>query len=116
MSRRPTTSGGTNGCPSCASSALPSSRCRPKRRASNWADLAARLVRYPVEVELDGGAFHFGQTLRRLVKKYRVRHAFYVGGGSAPLLGADEFAAYAHAVLASEGSFAANNLFSSDFV
>jgi hypothetical protein len=79
-------------------------------------ELADGLRDYPVDVDLDTGSFHFGQTLRRLIREYRIERVFYVGGGSAPLLRADEFAEYAQAILAGESALAANNYFSSDLI
>ena len=62
------------------------------------------------------GGFHFGRRLREIVERYDVSHPFYLGGGSAPLLLADDLERVATSLLAGEGRVVANNFFSSDFV
>lgn len=85
--------------------------------STNDHELARTLDRYPVEVELDppGEAFHFGARLRELVAKYALQKVFYMGGGSAPLLSAEEMARVADELRAADPLLIANNFFSTDF-
>jgi CTP:molybdopterin cytidylyltransferase MocA len=71
----------------------------------------------PVMVELDPPReeFHFGRTLRRLVKKYGMRKVFYIGGGSCPLLSASLMEEIADKIIASKEIIIANNYHSTDF-
>ncbi|MBI2908392.1 MAG: hypothetical protein HYX92_12155 [Chloroflexi bacterium] len=65
-------------------------------------------------VERSGADFHFGESLRSIIRKYAVESPLYIGGGSAPLLTSNDLAAIAGQI--SEGVVVTNNLFSSDLV
>ncbi len=67
-----------------------------------------------LEVDVDGGEFHFGRRLARLVRDRKLASVVYMGGGSVPLLAADELAAIARGV--SAGRAITNNRYSSDLV
>jgi hypothetical protein len=84
--------------------------------ATSSDQFAARLAERDVLTLPDEGEFHFGRVLGRIIEEYGVARPFYIGGGSAPLLGVDELAAAAETLLAAEGRVVANNFFSSDFV
>lgn len=74
----------------------------------------SRRVGSSVCVEVSGGSFHFGESLRSVIRKYGIASPFYVGGGSAPLLTSEDLASIAGQI--SEGVVVTNNLFSSDLV
>ena len=67
-----------------------------------------------VTVELDREAFHFGRRLAGAISKHRIQRLLYLGGGSAPLLGADEFGALADGVAGDARACVTNNFFSAD--
>ncbi len=68
-----------------------------------------------VTVDVDGGPFHFGSRLARVVRRHGLESVVYLGGGSLPLFGAEEFTQVADAM--SEGEVVVtNNQFSSDLV
>jgi 2-phospho-L-lactate guanylyltransferase (CobY/MobA/RfbA family) len=77
---------------------------------------AASLGGLPVRVVPDEGRFHFGRTLARLIEQFDIQHAFYVGGGAAPLLTVRELTTIAELLLSHEQAIVANNFFSSDFL
>lgn len=79
-------------------------------------EFAASLVRLPVAIEIDQAPFHFGQCLRRLIHKYDVQHAFYIGGGSAPLLSRAEIETICQLILEHDRVQVTNNLWSCDLV
>src|SRR3972149_11046861 len=56
--------------------------------ATNSYDLA-QTAKKQATVEICGSPFHFGQSLRRLINKYKIAVPFYVGGGF-PLLSSNE--------------------------
>lgn len=66
-------------------------------------------------LHMDNSAFHFGHRLAGLVAKRGFRSVVYLGGGSLPLLGTQDFAFIARAP-AREGVALTNNYFSSDLV
>jgi hypothetical protein len=68
-----------------------------------------------VAVDADAGPFHFGCRLVETVRRLGLEQIVYLGGGSVPLLAADEFGRIADA-LAEDGVAVANNYFSSDMV
>ena len=68
-----------------------------------------------VTVDADHGPFHFGARLAEVVRRHRLERLVYLGGGSLPLLGADEFSQVADA-LSEDGVAVTNNHFSSDLV
>ena len=79
--------------------------------------LAKKLRDKPVCVELDapGEEFHFGRQLLALIDKYKIERLFYVGGGSAPLLSAEEMGHIAESLLSADHLLIANNFYSTDF-
>ncbi len=68
-----------------------------------------------VTVDVDGGPFHFGSRLAGVVRRHGLEHVVYLGGGSLPLLGAEDFARVAEATSAG-GVVVTNNQYSSDLV
>jgi hypothetical protein len=97
--------------------ALASGAFAPIVVSTNDPALARTLSLYPVEVELDppGESFHFGQKLRELATQYALQKVFYVGGGSASLLAAEEMARIADELRATDRLLIANNFYSTDF-
>jgi CTP:molybdopterin cytidylyltransferase MocA len=85
--------------------------------STNSRPLVEALPDKPVYVELDapGEAFHFGRQLLALVDKYEIERLFYVGGGSGPLLSAEEMGHIAENLLSAERLLIANNFYSTDF-
>jgi 2-phospho-L-lactate guanylyltransferase (CobY/MobA/RfbA family) len=77
---------------------------------------ARSLVDQDVCVVLDEGEFHFGRSLARLIERFRVEQAFYLGGGSAPLLTSEELSNISRLLAANDRSLVTNNFYSSDFV
>ena len=68
-----------------------------------------------VTVDVDEGPFHFGSRLAEVVRRHGLESVVYLGGGSLPLLGAEDFARVADGI--SEGGVVVtNNQFSSDLV
>ncbi len=66
-------------------------------------------------VHLDEGPFHFGQRLAEVARRYSLDAVVYLGGGSLPLLTADDLAGVA-AALEQENVAVTNNFYSSDLV
>lgn len=77
---------------------------------SPFADLPAGAV-----LDADRAPFHFGRRLAGIIERYDLDAVVYQGGGSLPLLTADDFAAIARAC-EEEGVVVTNNFFSSDLV
>jgi hypothetical protein len=79
--------------------------------------LAEQLRDKPVCVELDalGEEFHFGCRLLALIEKYEIERLFYAGGGSGPLLSAEEMGHIAESLLSADQLLIANNFYSTDF-
>ncbi|MFH1486373.1 MAG: hypothetical protein ABIH46_09900 [Chloroflexota bacterium] len=69
-----------------------------------------------VRVEVDSSPFHFGERLRYIIGKYRIDRPFYVGGGSAALMTAQDLTSIAARLSSSDNAVITNNLFSSDLV
>jgi len=67
-----------------------------------------------VEIVVDDGAHHFGRKLAGTLRRHSLRSVVYLGGGSVPLLRAEDFAAITEALEA--GRTVTNNRFSSDLV
>ena len=69
--------------------------------STNSHALAEQLQDRPVCVELDapGEEFHFGRQLLALIEKYEIEKLFYMGGGSGPLLSAEEIGHIAESLL-----------------
>jgi hypothetical protein len=85
--------------------------------STNSADLARRLAKDPVHVELDDPreTFHFGRRLAQLISRYGMERCFYLGGGAGPLLPASDMESIADAVLGADRLLVTNNFYSSDF-
>lgn len=85
--------------------------------STNSHALAEQLRDRPVRVELDtpGEEFHFGRRLLALIEKYEIEKLFYMGGGSGPLLSAEEIGHVAESLLSTERLLIANNFYSTDF-
>lgn len=77
---------------------------------------AASLAGRPARLVHDEGRFHFGEALARIVARFGIRRALYLGGGSAPLLQTEALSDLARTLLGQEGIVVANNFFSADFV
>ena len=60
--------------------------------------------------------FHFGESLRQLIRDFGIEAPLYVGGGAAPLLGERALAALAGRLTRSPNAVIANNLYSADLV
>jgi len=84
--------------------------------ATGSRNLVRQLRDWPVRVVPDDESFHFGRVLAGLIERFDVEHAFYVGGGAAPLMSAGELSRVGQLVLAQERVLVANNFFSADFV
>jgi hypothetical protein len=69
-----------------------------------------------VEIDLDSGSFNFETRLRSIVKQHGVKRPFYVGGGSLPLVAAEELAALANRFASASDLVMSNNFYSADFV
>jgi len=65
-------------------------------------------------IHVDEGDFHFGSSLVALIEQHALNTAVYLGGGSVPLFGPDDFLGLA-ATLRDETAIT-NNAFSSDLV
>jgi hypothetical protein len=78
-------------------------------------DLAGQ-VPAGVEVEVDSGKFDFETQLRSIVERHNVERPFYVGGGSIPLVSAEDLASLAERLAASGELVISNNFYSADFV
>lgn len=61
-------------------------------------------------VEVDDGAFQFGEFLTRLCEREQVGRLLYLGAGAGPVLGADDLAAYDDSAVAC----VTNNAYSAD--
>lgn len=87
--------------------------------ATNWTGWATSLADLPVQVDLDASQpptpFHFGRRLAGVVERHNIRRAFYVGGGSAPLMGGSALRAVADAIRHDDGLIVTNNIHSSDW-
>jgi CTP:molybdopterin cytidylyltransferase MocA len=85
--------------------------------STNSRPLAEQLQDKPVCIELDapGKKFHFGRQLLALIEKYEIESLFYLGGGSGPLLSADEMGHIAEDLLSADQLLIANNFYSTDF-
>jgi CTP:molybdopterin cytidylyltransferase MocA len=85
--------------------------------STNSRSLAEDLRDKPVWVELDAPdeEFHFGRKLLALIDKYEIERLFYVGGGSGPLLPAEEMGRIAEDLLSADQLLIANNFYSTDF-
>jgi hypothetical protein len=69
-----------------------------------------------VELDSDSGPHHFGQRLAELVQRLGSQSVLYLGGGSLPLIGAEELAAIVGRLASEQRVVVSNNPFSSDLV
>ncbi|HLZ09885.1 MAG TPA: hypothetical protein VKT80_14940 [Chloroflexota bacterium] len=69
-----------------------------------------------VDVIVDSPDFHFGRVLSSLIERYDIRRAFYLGGGSTPLLTVSAIEDIIRQVSREDDCLVANNFFSCDFV
>jgi len=85
--------------------------------STNSRSLAEKLRDKPICVELDvpGKEFHFGRQLLALIDKYEIERLFYMGGGSGPLLSAEEMGHIVENLLSADRLLIANNFYSTDF-
>jgi hypothetical protein len=67
-----------------------------------------------LSVDVDSGAFHFGKRLAEVIESHHLQSVVYMGGGSVPLLAADDFATIARSM--EGGQAVTNNRYSSDLV
>ncbi len=84
--------------------------------ATSSVRFARSLADLPIQVVADDRPFHFGELLARLIREFDVERAFYVGGGSAPLLTAQDLSGIADRLAENQSGLVANNFFSADFV
>ena len=68
-----------------------------------------------LEPDVEPG-FHFGERLLEIVAQHRLERIIYIGGGAAPLLGADDLLALATAVSGDATAAVTNNVFSADII
>jgi hypothetical protein len=85
--------------------------------ATDTCALSSMLAGGPVIVDVDppGERFHFGRRLTQILDDYHVERCLYVGGGSGPLLAAEEWGEIASAVAETENTVITNNFYSTDF-
>ena len=95
---------------------------------AEWAETLAYL---PVEIDLEpppapspvsrerareeAAPFHFGRRLAEVIERRGIRRAFYLGGGSAPLMDGSTLRAVADTVRHDDGLIVTNNIYSSDW-
>jgi CTP:molybdopterin cytidylyltransferase MocA len=81
---------------------------------ADWADTLADL---PLVIDLDKSRtlFHFGKRLAGVIERHDIRRAFYLGGGSAPLMDGPTLRAVADTVRHDDGLIVTNNIYSSDW-
>jgi hypothetical protein len=77
----------------------------------------ATLANLPVHLDIDpaGERFHFGRRLAALIERYEVERVLYTGGGSAPLMGAEQWAEVVERLGQAERLVITNNLHSCDW-
>ncbi len=68
-----------------------------------------------LEPDVEPG-FHFGARLLEIVTQHRLERVIYIGGGAAPLLGADDLLALATAISGDTPTAITNNVFSADII
>jgi hypothetical protein len=86
--------------------------------ATHWAEWVETLSDLPVQVDLDTRPptpFHFGNRLAGVIQRHHIRRAFYLGGGSAPLMDGPALRAVADAIRHEDGLIVTNNIHSSDW-
>jgi len=81
---------------------------------AEWANTLADL---PVHVDLDASSapFQFGRRLAGVVVRHQIHRAFYLGGGSAPLMDGVMLRAIADSIRREDKLIVTNNIFSSDW-
>jgi len=81
----------------------------------SWARTLSDL---PVMIDIDppGECFHFGRRLTELIARYDVERLLYTGGGSAPLLGIEQWAEVIDQLGRAERQVVTNNVHSCDWV
>lgn len=81
---------------------------------AEWAESFANL---PVTIDLDtsGEPFHFGRRLAGVIERHNIHRAFYLGGGSAPLLDGSALRAMADSIRQADDLIVTNNIYSSDW-
>lgn len=85
--------------------------------ATPSAEFAERVRPLGVRVETDARAddFHWGNVLVRLIRKYRVTHPLYIGGGSGVLMTSADWESMCQRIVTEDNLVVTNNFFSSDF-
>jgi hypothetical protein len=103
--------------------------------ATDRAEWAATLADLPVTIDLtpppapspvsrrasgagegrEAAPFNFGRRLADVIERHKVRRAFYLGGGSAPLMDSATLRAIADTIHRETGLIVTNNIFSSDW-
>ena len=72
---------------------------------------------YPdLELRQSGENFHFGKSLYRTIQQIGLEEVLYVGGGSATLLGREEFRSLVDFLKSHEESSISNNFYSADMI
>jgi CTP:molybdopterin cytidylyltransferase MocA len=91
---------------------------------AEWAETLGDL---PVQVDLEPSPasagegwvgvkpFNFGKRLAGVIERHDIRRAFYLGGGSAPLMDGPTLRAVADAIRHDDGLIVTNNIYSSDW-
>ena len=69
-----------------------------------------------VVVDVDAGAFHFGRRLAWVIDRFGLEKLVYFGGGSVPLLSAQEFVGIAQELGRGDDLVITNNFYSADLV
>lgn len=84
---------------------------------TDHAEWATSLTGLPITVDLDISSqpFQFGPRLAGVIEQYEIRCAFYLGGGSAPLMDGGVLRAVAEAIRREDGLIVTNNIHSSDW-
>ena len=95
--------------------------------ATDHAEWAETLADLPVVIDLEPSPapagegwvgvkpFHFGKRLAEVIERHCIRRAFYLGGGSAPLMDGPALRAVADTVRHDDGLIVTNNIYSSDW-
>jgi hypothetical protein len=78
---------------------------------------AGSIGQLPVTIDLDGdgGPFHFGRRLAEVIDHYQLTRFLYMGAASAPLLAAADLAQIAEAAQRHDRAVIANNINSTDW-
>ena len=86
--------------------------------STNRRSFLTKLSQLPVDVVLDypDEPFHFGRQLATVIDECASQCVFYIGGGAAPLLSLEQFAAMIRSLQEAPNRLVTNNLYSSDMV